>query len=55
MEAVERPTTSRGLRSRARRPPSRGGRQIEQLMNDEEEENGRPGSRRGFTPETYER
>ncbi|XP_061197533.1 uncharacterized protein LOC133205696 [Saccostrea echinata] len=55
MEAVERPHTSRGIRSRARRPPSRGGRQIEQLLNDEGEENGRPASRRGFTPETYDR
>lgn len=54
MEAVERPKTGRGLRSRARRPLSRGGRQIEQLISDEEE-NGRPASRRGFTPETYER
>lgn len=54
MEAVGRPKTGRGLRSRLRRPPSRGGRQIEQLISDEEE-NGRPASRRGFTPETYER
>ncbi|KAK3104081.1 hypothetical protein FSP39_024287 [Pinctada imbricata] len=52
----ERPRTSRG--HRRMRPKSRGGRREQIMVEDEddlEEGSGRPASRRGFTPETFER
>lgn len=50
---LERPKTSKGRRNR---PTSRLGRRpVHDKTDDLEGDNGRPASRRGFTPETYER
>lgn len=49
MDTMERPKTGRGFRRI--RPPSRGGR--EEVF--DESKTGRPSSRMGFRPDTYER